>query len=163
MTQNVTNEDAVVCDMMDEREGGKCGLQITGSQVKFTTPNGNSVSTRFKSDEMNRATIIIRPKMTSNGFKGLVELYVNGVLSNITKYTEDEKFQVIGNGVSKKLSFKGADGADIVVKYIRAYNGVMEPDNVVDNYIIYRTDSKEMLNLYNKNNVTNEAGVITPQ
>ena len=163
MTQNVTNEEAIVCDMMDERDGGKCGLQITGSQIKFTTPNGNSVSTRFKSEEMNRATIIIRPKMTANGFKGLVELYVNGVLSNITKYTEDEKFQVISNGKSKNLCFKGADGADIVVKYIRAYNGVMEPDNVVDNYIIYRTDSKEMLNLYNKNNVVNEAGVITPQ
>ena len=104
MTQNVTNEEAIVCDMMDERDGGKCGLQITGSQIKFTTPNGNSVSTRFKSEEMNRATIIIRPKMTEKGFKGLVELYVNGVLSNITKYTEDEKFQVISDGKSKNFT-----------------------------------------------------------
>ena len=168
MTQNVTNEDAIVCDMMDEG-GSNCGLQITGSQIKFTTPNGESVSTRFKAEEMNRATIVIRPKKTSTGaFKGLVELYVNGVLSNITKYTESEQFVVmgkdaIGNSVSKYLTFKGTEGADIVIKYIRAYNGAMESDNVVNNYILYRTNSKEMLNLYNKNNVVNDEGLITPQ
>lgn len=169
MTQNVTNEDAVVCDMMDETEDGKCGLLITGSQIKFTTPNGESVSTRFKSEEMNRATIIVRPKESSSGtFKGLVELYINGVLSNIAKYTEKEKFEVfgrdeLGTAISKNLSFKGAAGADIVIKYIRAYNGAMDADDVVNNYILYRTDSKQMLNLYNKNNVINESGVITPE
>ena len=169
MTQNVTNEDAVVCDMMDETEGGNCGLQITGSQIKFTTPKGESVSTRFKAEEMNRATIIVRPKESASGtFKGLVELYINGVLSNIAKYTENEKFEVfgrdeLGNAISKNLSFKGAAGADIVIKYIRAYNGAMDADDVVNNYILYRTDSKQMLNLYNKNNVINESGIITPQ
>jgi hypothetical protein len=169
MTQNVTNEDAVVCDMMDETVGGNCGLQITGSQIKFTTPGGNSVSTRFKAEEMNRATIIIRPRTNSKGvFKGLVELYVNGVLSNITKYTEKDKFEVIGKdsegrAVSKNLTFKGTEGADIVVKYIRAYNGTMEADDVVNNYIIYRTNAKDMLNLYNKNNVINDEGIITPE
>lgn len=169
MTQNVTDEDAVVCDMMDETDGGKCGLLITGSQIKFTTPGGESVSTRFKAEEMNRATIVIRPKKTSTGaFKGLVELYINGAISNVAKYTEDEKFEVferdsLGNAVSKKLRFHGANGADIVVKYIRAYNGAMEGDAIVDNYIIYRTNAKQMLNLYNKNNVINDSGVITPQ
>ena len=169
MTQNVTNENVVVCDMMDETEGGKCGLQITGSEIRFTTPEGNSVSTRFKAEEMNRAVLVIRPKTTASGeFKGLVELYINGVLSNIAKYGSDEKFQVFSkdennNAVSKKLSFKGVDGADIVVKHIRTYNGVMEGDDVVNNYILYRTKSKEMLNLYNKNNVLNEQGVITPE
>ena len=168
MTQNVTDENAVVCDMMDETEGGKCGLQITGSEFRFTTPGGESVSTRFKAEEMNRATIIIRPRTTSSGaFKGLVELYINGSISSVAKYTEDEKFEVfgkdsVGNSISKNLTFKGAAGADIVIKYIRTYNGAMEGDDVVNNYIIYRTDSKEMLNLYNKNSVINEEGTITP-
>lgn len=169
MTQNVTDEDAIVCDMMDETVGGKCGLLITGTQIKFTTPNGESVSTRFKAEEMNRATIVVRPKRTSDGaFKGLVELYINGAISNVAKYTETEKFEVygkneIGNAISKNLAFKGTKGADIVVKYIRAYNGAMSDDNIVNNYIIYRTDAKQMLNLYNKNNVINDSGIITPQ
>lgn len=169
MTQNVTDENAVVCDMMDETEGGKCGLLITGSQIKFTTPNGESVSTRFKAEEMNRATIIVRPRRTNDGaFKGLVELYINGAISNIAKYTETEKFEVfgkdsVGNAVSKNLTFRGTAGADIVVKYIRTYNGAMSGDDVVNNYIVYRTDAKQMLNLYNKNNVINDSGIITPQ
>ena len=167
MTQNVTNENTVVCNMMDETDGGKCGLLITGSEFKFTTPNGNSVSTRFKSNEMNRATVVIRPKRTNSGaFKGLVELYMNGILSNITKYTDGEKFEVFqkdefGVSTPKKLSFKGSEGADIIIKYIRTYNGAMESDDVVNNYILFRTDSKEMINIYNKNNVINESGVIT--
>ena len=169
MTQNVTDENAVVCDMTDETEGGKCGLLITGSQIKFTTPNGGSVSTRFKAEEMNRATIVIRPRRNSSGaFKGLVELYVNGAISNVAKYTETEKFEVfgkdsVGNAISKNLTFRGTSGADIVVKYIRTYNGAMSGDDVVNNYIVYRTDAKQMLNLYNKNNVINDSGVITPQ
>ena len=142
MTQNVTDENAVVCDMTDETEGGNCGLLITGSQIKFTTPNGESVSTRFKSEEMNRATIVIRPRRTSAGaFKGLVELYVNGAISNVAKYTETEKFEVygkdsVGNAISKNLTFRGTAGADIVVKYIRTYNGAMSGDDVVNNYIV---------------------------
>ena len=170
MTQNVTDENAVVCDMTDERGDKKTGLQITGSEIKFTTPNGESVSTRFKSGEMNRATIVIYPSKDGEGkfSKGLVQLYINGILSNITKYTEGEVFEILkqdenNKTVSKNLTFKGVKGADIVVKYIRAYEGTLEGDDIVDNYIIYRTNAQEMLKLYNKNNVINEQGVITPQ
>ena len=170
MTQNVTDENAVVCDMTDERGDKKTGLQITGSEIKFTTPNGESVSTRFKSGEMNRATIVIYPSKDNEGkfSKGLVQLYINGILSNITKYTEGEVFEILkqdenNKTVSKNLTFKGVKGADIVVKYIRAYEGALEGDDIVDNYIIYRTNAQEMLTLYNKNNVINEQGVITPQ
>mgnify|MGYP003300458804 CR=1 FL=1 len=167
MTQNVTNEDDVVCNMVDERENGSCGLLITGSEFKFTTPNGNSVSTRFKANEMNRAVIVIRPQYNSSDeFKGLVELYMNGVLSNISKYTFDEKFEVLerdadGSFISKCLKFTGTEGAEIVIKYIRAYNGAIESNEVVNNYILFRTETKDMLNLYNKNNVLDTEGNIT--
>ena len=170
MTQNVTDENAVVCDMTNEVGDKKTGLQITGSEIKFTTPNGESVSTRFKSGEMNRATIVIYPSKDDEGkfSKGLVQLYINGILSNITKYTEGEIFEILkpdenNKAVSKNLTFKGVRGADIVVKYIRAYEGALEGDDIVNNYIIYRTNAQEMLTLYNKNNVINEQGVITPQ
>ena len=168
MTQNVTDESAVLCDMSNELSTNKCGLWITGSEIKFTTPGGETVSSRFKEGDMNRATIVIHPETTSDGqFKGLVELYMNGVMSSIAKYSNTEKFEIFerdenGNAISKKLRFKGTEGADLVVKYVVAYNTVMTPDEVVDNYIIYRDNSSEMLNLYNKNNVMNEQGVITP-
>lgn len=168
MTQNVTDESAVLCDMSNELNTNKCGLLITGSEIKFTTPGGETVSSRFKEGDMNRATIVIHPETTSDGqFKGLVELYMNGVMSSIAKYSNTEKFEVFerdenGNAISKRLRFKGTEGADLVVKYVVAYNTLMTPDEVVNNYIIYRDNSSEMLNLYNKNNIMNEQGVITP-
>ena len=166
MTQNVTDENAVVCDMTYDG----CGFKITGSQFIFTTPQKNSVSTRFKSDEMNRIALVIRPytknvdgKDTFD--KGLIELYVNGELSNIAKYTELESFQVLekidGINKSKSLTFKGTNGADIVIKHIRAYNGVVSADELVNNYILFRSSSSEMLNLYNDNNILDDNGNVT--
>ena len=166
MTQNVTDENAVVCDMTYDG----CGFKITGSQFIFTTPQKNSVSTRFKSDEMNRIALVIRPyTKDENGeetfVKGLVELYVNGELSNIAKYTVDEKFivneKINGINESKPLTFKGANGADIVIKHIRAYNGVVSADELVNNYILFRSNSSEMLSLYNDNNILDENGNVT--
>jgi hypothetical protein len=168
MTQNVTDENAVLCDMTNELSTNDCGLLITGSEIKFTTPGGESVSSRFKEGDMNRVAIVIHPEKTSGGdFKGLVELYINGIMSSIAKYNYTDKFEVFerdenGNALSKRLRFKGNDGADLVVKYIRTYNGAMSPDDVVNNYIIYREDANEMLTLYNKNNIINDQGVITP-
>lgn len=171
MTQNVTDESAVLCDMTNELGTNDCGLLITGSEIRFTTPGGGeagTVSSRFKEGDMNRVAIVIHPEKTEGGdFKGLVELYVNGVMSSIAKYNYTDKFEVFerdenGNASSKRLKFKGSDGADLVVKYIRTYNGVMTPDDVVNNYIIYRDDANEMLTLYNKNNIINDQGVITP-
>lgn len=172
MTQNVTNEDTVLCDMINERSTDDCGLLITGSEIRFNTPGGESVSSRFKEGDMNRAVIVVRPYSFENEnneevFKGLVELYMNGVMTNVAKYSKSEKFEVYewdenGNAISKRLRFTGGDGADLVIKYIRVYNTVMTPDEIVNNYIIYRDSATEMLNLYNKNNVINEQGVITP-
>ena len=168
MVQNVTDENAVLCDMTNELSTNDCGLLITGSEIKFTTPGGESVSSRFKEGDMNRVAIVIRPQITGSGdFKGLVELYMNGVMSSIAKYNYTDKYEVFernetGNAISKRLKFKGSEGADLVVKYFRTYNTVMSPDEVINNYIIYRDTSSEMLALYNKNNVMNEQGVITP-
>lgn len=166
MTQNVINESTIVCDMKSE----DCGLQITGSEIKFIIPSGKkSVSTRFKSDELNRVAIVIRPQNNVSGnFKGLVELYVNGVLSNIAPYEQGDKFVVntkndMGNNVPKNLSFNGAVGADIVIKYLRTYKTALSSDEIVNNYILCRSNPSEMLNLYNKNNILNESDVITPE
>lgn len=167
MTQNVTNEDAIVCDMKNETDDSFCGFQITGSEFRFFLPNSKGetpdVSTRFKSNELNRIVLVINPNGDKDNFKGLVELYVNGILSSISKYSYDDKFIVKDNlGKSKPLTFKPENGADIVVKEVIAYNGKLNDDNIVDNYILSRTDSLEMENLFTKNMVLRD-GIITPQ
>ena len=165
MTQNVTNEEAVVCDMKNETEDSFCGFQITGSEFRFFLPNSVTpdVSTRFKPNELNRIVLVINPNGDKDNFKGLVELYVNGILSSISKYTYNDNFIVKDkNGNSKFLIFNPQNGADIVIKDIIAYNGKLNDDNVVDNYILSRTNSSEMEELFTKNMVLRD-GAITPQ
>ena len=51
MTQNVIDENAVVCDMLTK--DGTGGLQITGSEIKFIVPGSNEmVCSRFNSEEI---------------------------------------------------------------------------------------------------------------
>ena len=171
-TQNVTNENAVLCDMMDEMRG-TCGFKITGTNFEFVTPSERKVSTRFKSDEMNRITIVINPRMgkDTNGedaFRGLVELYVNGIMCGITTYTKGEEFtitkldSITNSYISKGLTFEGQDDAEIVVKYIRTYNRALSSDDIVNNYILFRDNIEQMTRLYAKNNVL-IGNKITPQ
>ena len=164
MTQNVTDENAIVCDMIDENKG-KCGLLIKGTEIKFTTPNGNQVSSRFKDGEVNRAAIVVRPFYNANNeFKGLIELYMNGIICNVTTYNDSDAFEATelndeNRYVSKRLKFKGAKGADIIVKQIRAYNDALSSDEIVDNYILFKQDSSEMLTLYEDNKVLDGGNV----
>ena len=168
MTQNVTDEEAVLCDMTNERPGNNCGFKIKGTEFVFETPGQEIISTRFKDGEMNRVAIVVHPEYDGENFKGLVELYVNGIMSRIGIYEKTDNFISLeedenGNYVSKRLKFKGSAGADLVVKYVRAYNSVMKPDDAVNNYIIYRESSKEMMNLYSKNNILNDQNNLTPE
>lgn len=151
MTQNVIDESAVVCDMMSD---GK-GLLITGSEFKFIVSESNFVSTRFKENEMNRIALVFKPYFTSNNiFRGLIELYVNGVLSNIAKYDENYDFSIYNDlGELKQLSFKSFGNAELCLKHIRALHKALTDDEIVNNYILFKTNSDEMLKLYNKNNV----------
>lgn len=171
-TQNVTNDDVLLCNMVSDSDAFKCGLIITGTQIKFTTPGGKSISTRFKSGEMIRAAIVVRPNVYVDEkgeeiFKGLVELYVNGVLSSIASYA-GEQFQIVettSSGLSSKnLSFKGSEDGEIVVKHIRTYMTALSSDSILNNYILYRTNTNEMLSLYNKNNILDiNTNSITPK
>ena len=169
MTQNVTDESAVLCNMIDEKNPtvGR-GLLITGSEIKFVVSGDKAVSSRFKEGDMNRAVIVIDPKGDAANFKGLVKLYMNGVLTNVVPYSYTDLFEVLGedengNFSSKKLKFTGQEGADIVLKHINAFRSPMGHNDVVDNYIIYRDDALEMLELYSKNDVLNDQGQITPE
>lgn len=169
MTQNVTDESAVLCNMIDEKNPtvGR-GLLITGSEIKFVVSGDKAVSSRFKEGDINRAVIVIDPKGDADNFKGLVKLYMNGVLTNVVPYSYNDRFEVLGedengNFSSKKLKFTGQDGADIVLKHVNAFRSPMSNNDVVDNYIIYRDDAMEMLELYSKNDILNDQGQITPE
>ena len=160
MTQNVTKENVPLCDMVNNDGNGVCGIQITGTEFKFIAPDGNSVSTRFKTGDLNRIALVINPrKGTKDGqevFKGLIELYVNGILSGIAKYSENDNFFININKEPGYLRFKGSESGDIVIKHIRAYENALTDDNILDNYILYRSSLKEITDLIERNDIMDD-------
>ena len=142
-TRNVENDDAVICDLTTN---GK-GLLITASEARLTSAAGEVVSTRFKAGEVNRIAFVINRK-TGVTYKGLVFIYVNGVLSGAVNYGSADNFTS-----TKQLTFVGTEDAQVELRAMRFYDTALSFDNVLNNYILYRDTLNEMMEVYYRNEI----------
>ena len=142
-TRNVENDDAVICDLTSN---GK-GLLITASEARLTSAAGETVSTRFKAGEVNRIAFVINRK-TGVTYKGLVFIYVNGILSGAVNYGSADNFTS-----TKQLMFVGTEDAQVELRAMRFYDTALSADNVLNNYVIYRDTLNEMMEVYYRNEI----------
>lgn len=142
-TRNVENDDAVICDLTSN---GK-GLLITASEARLTSAAGEVVSTRFKAGEVNRIAFVINRK-TGVTYKGLVFIYVNGILSGAVNYGSADNFTS-----TKQLMFVGTEDAQVELRAMRFYDTALSADNVLNNYVIYRDTLNEMMEVYYRNEI----------
>ena len=149
-TRNVENDDAVICDLTTN---GK-GLLITASEARLTSAAGEVVSTRFKAGEVNRIAFVINRK-TGVTYKGLVFIYVNGILSGAVNYGSADNFTS-----SKQLAFVGTEDAQVELRAMRFYDTALSADNVLNNYVIYRDTLNEMMEVYYRNEIYAEGTQI---
>lgn len=142
-TRNVENDDAVICDLTSN---GK-GLLITASEARLTSAAGEVVSTRFKAGEVNRIAFVINRK-TGVTYKGLVFIYVNGILSGAVNYGSADNFTS-----TKQLTFVGTEDAQVELRAMRFYDTALSADNILNNYVIYRDTLNEMMEVYYRNEI----------
>ena len=142
-TRNVENDDAVICDLTSN---GK-GLLITASEARLTSAAGEVVSTRFKAGEVNRIGFVINRK-TGVTYKGLVFIYVNGILSGAVNYGSADNFTS-----TKQLTFVGTEDAQVELRAMRFYDTALSADNILNNYVIYRDTLNEMMEVYYRNEI----------
>lgn len=142
-TRNVENDDAVICDLTTN---GK-GLLITASEARLTSAAGEVVSTRFKAGEVNRIAFVINRK-TGVTYKGLVFIYVNGILSGAVNYGSADNFNS-----TKQITFVGTEDAQVELRAMRFYDTALSADNVLNNYVIYRDTLNEMMEVYYRNEI----------
>lgn len=142
-TQNVENDNAVVCDLTVNG----VGLKITASEARITSAAGEYVNTKFKAGEVNRIAFVINRK-TSVTYKGLVFIYVNGILSGAINYGSADNFLS-----SATLSFHGTDDAQVSLRSMRFYDTALSADNILNNYILYRDTLIEMMEVYYRNDI----------
>ena len=143
-TSQVNNESAVLCDLRNS--SGK-GLLLTASEASLSSSGDAMVSTKFKSGENIRIAFVINPATGATN-KGLVFIYIDGILSGASNYAENDNFLS-----DTLLKIGGTTEAVINLKQIRIYNSALGSDAILNNYILYRDSSSEMLDIFNRNNI----------
>lgn len=149
-TKNVTNDDAIICDLRGENG---VGILISATKVSMTSADGVVVETEYKSDENVRIGFVINQAQGTTN-RRLSFIYANGIISRA------EKWAVTDNYISDApLKFSATPEAQISLKSIRIYDAALSSDNMLNNYTLYRDTIEEMLEVYDRNDVYEEGTV----
>ena len=147
-TTGVSNDAAKICSLVSDG----VGLTITASEIILTSKEGKKVSTKFKSEEDVRVSLVIN-RATGVTNKGLAFIYINGILSGATKFSTSDSFTSDVN-----FAMSGTDEAEVKLYQIRAYNLALSSDQILNNYILYQNSAKDMQEIYYRNDVTDSTG-----
>ena len=151
MTKNVTNDDAVICDL---RGGDGVGILITATKVHMRSADGVVVETEYKAGENVRIGFVINRSGDSTNQR-LSFIYANGIVSRGEKWAANDSYTS-----SAQISFKGTAEAEVSLKAIRIYNNALTSDQMLNNYTLYRDSTAEMMEVYDRNDVY-EPGTTT--
>lgn len=144
MTKNVTNDNAVICDLRGENG---VGILITATKVSMTSADGVTIDTEYKSDETVRIGFVIN-KVSGVANQKMSFIYSNGILSR------GEKWEVNDNYNSdKQILFSSTTEAEVSLKSIRIYDMALTSDQILNNYTLYRDTVAEMLEVYHRNDI----------
>lgn len=146
-TSNVLDYNTIVASCMS----GNRGFQISVQNSVFRSEQ-SEVKTKFKEDEHIRLSFVIEPRSSNR----LIYTYLNGIISGITQYPEDDDFSQI-TPVNITL---GNIGCDLSVYNIRVYDAALTHYDMLNNYIADTADVSKKLSLYTANNIYDNYGNI---
>ena len=149
-SSNVSDDTAVLCDLTGSNGSG---IVITASEAKIVSRGGVTLSVKYKSEENTRITFVVN-RATNSTNKGLVFIYVNGVVSGAINFSASDDF--ISDTV---LAFNGTNKSEILLKQVRVYNTALSSDQILNNFILYRDTTEEMLEVFDRNDIYEEGTV----
>lgn len=144
MTKNVTNDDAIICDL---RGDNGVGILITATKVSMISADGVVIETEYKSDENIRLAFVIN-KSSGVTNRRLSFIYTNGIVSRAEQWASTDNYTS-----NKELVFTATEEAEISLKQIRIYDNALSSDNILNNFILYRDTIAEMMEVYDRNDV----------
>ena len=144
MTKNVTNDDAIICDLRGENG---VGILITATKVSLVSADGVVIETEYKSDEIVRVGFVIN-KTSGVANQKMSFIYCNGILSRSDKWAVNDNYSS-----DKQILFSATNEAEISLKSIRIYDTALTSDQMLNNYTLYRDTVAEMLEVYDRNDI----------
>ena len=147
-TRDVIDYDAVVIGC----QVGGIGLQVTAQEALFKSEQ-TTVSTRFKEEERVRVSFVIEKKADNR----LIYIYINGVLSGVAQYPNDDNFQQ----ASPVGIMIGSNDCTVDLFNIRIYDNNLTEYQLLDNYIADIDDYDKKITVYDRNQVYTAYGDIS--
>lgn len=150
-TKNVTNDNAIICDLRGENG---VGILITATKVSMISADGVTVETEYKSDENVRIGFVIN-KARGVTNRRLSFIYTNGIVSRAEQWATTDNYNS-----DTTILFTATEEAELSLKHIRIYDTALSSDNMLNNYILYRDTIAEMMEIYDRNDIY-ESGTTT--
>lgn len=148
-TRDVLNYDAVLFSCMS---GGK-GLEVTAQRATLTSEQ-SSIGTQYKEEEHVRLSFVIEKKSSTK----LLLCYINGILSGSMQYPDDDDFS---QATPVSISIGSSDCTTDIYN-IRIYDNDLTRYQILDNWIGDTQNGAERKARYERNNVYDDYGAITP-
>lgn len=146
--RDVNDRSAIAVNCFD----GTKGIKITPDKATFSS-GAREVSCNYKDNSKLRIGFTVETRdSSSNKF---MSIYLNGVLSGITQYTDD-----IFNQANPLTIQIGSDKCSIDIYTIRSYTQCLTSEDMINNYIADMSNIDERLKLYDDNDIY-EDGVIS--
>lgn len=127
------------------------GIKLTAQNAMLSSEQ-TSINTQYKEDEHVRIAFVVE-KRTDNR---LVYIYINGVMSGVVQYPDDDDFSQ-PTPVNIQI---GSSNCTIDIYNIRVYNNNLTRYQVLTNWIADTQDINEMLDRYERNDVFDDYGNI---
>lgn len=138
--RDVNNRQAVAINCFD----GSIGFTVTADTAKISSEQ-TSVSCNYTDEEKISVSYVIEPR---NEYR-LLSVYLNGVLSGVKQYPENDNFQQ-----SNPLYIEiGSPYCSIDLYSIRSYSMNLTSEEIRDNYIADITDITNKLALAEDNDI----------
>lgn len=150
-TKNVSNDDAVICDLRNE-DGA--GILITATKVSLISANGVRIDTEYKSGENVRVGFVIN-RSVGVAERRLSYIYTNGIVSRGDTWGSTDSYTS-----PKTITFSGSIEAEVSLKAIRVYNTALTANNILNNFILYRDSVNEMMEVYDRNDIYEEGSSV---
>ena len=148
-TANVRDYDATVLTCLQ----GGVGLNIQAQKIALTSAQ-NSIELPTCEDDFMEFEFNILP---DNQYKEMV-LWLDGIPCRVELYDGSDNFTQ-GSPVGITI---GSDDCDVLVYRMKSYAMNLSDDEILDNFIADAKNADEMIERYNRNNITNVSGELEP-
>ena len=146
-TSDVLDYDATV---MSCWSGGR-GFRLTAQRALLASSQ-SSISTQYKEDSHVRISFVADKRTEDR----LLYIYINGIMSGVVQYPEDDNFQQAQPvGISI-----GSGSCTTSVYAIRVYSTNLTRYQILDNFVADTQDVTTMLERYRHNDVYDDYGQI---